>query len=179
MRRFAPEIHDSGFRVEPVMTRFVVFAGRGPWHRPAGSVGAICDRPSACAGHAYRRANTVRPYDGKHRPAIQTTLGAPIDFFTFHVSPFTFRIPHSIFMFPALHAEKYDRRTASALRKLRSAQASGRTQFAPALKKTPGEMETMLGAPFGFLTFHISPFTFHGFHPSPFPSSHGINPNPR
>jgi hypothetical protein len=32
--------NDSGFRVEPAMTRFLVFAGRGVWHRPAESAKA-------------------------------------------------------------------------------------------------------------------------------------------
>jgi hypothetical protein len=57
-----------------------------------GGVGAICDRPSACALHADRRANTVRPYDGKATPGEKATPGASYGFLTFHLSHFTFHL---------------------------------------------------------------------------------------
>jgi hypothetical protein len=37
LRRFAPEVYDSGFRVKPGMTRCWGVAGRGFWQRPAES----------------------------------------------------------------------------------------------------------------------------------------------
>jgi hypothetical protein len=38
LRRVAPEIYDSGFRVEPAMTRFLGFRRAWVGHRPAESV---------------------------------------------------------------------------------------------------------------------------------------------
>jgi hypothetical protein len=65
----------------------------------AGSVGAICDRPPVCALHANRRANTVRPYIERQRPAKRQRPAPRSVFshFTFHISRFTFHVSHFTF----------------------------------------------------------------------------------
>jgi hypothetical protein len=161
LRRFAPEVYVSGFRVKPGMTtQFFASPGVGFGVARRGLWGRSAKSPSACALHADRRANTVRPYIARRRPAGGQR-------------PAERRRPAGEHSSP-LHCE-----TTPGGRTAPGGKASpgGRTQFAPTLRDSARREDNARrkgGARRSIRVSHISPFTFHRFSPSPFslPPSH-------